>query len=99
MLFRQDNAVCHKSVAMMAKLYELNFELLPHPPYSLDLAPSNYWLFADLRRMLQGKRFSSNEETGAYFEAKNKLFNKKGIELLEKHWNPYITLDGDYADE
>ncbi|EFN85370.1 hypothetical protein EAI_14585, partial [Harpegnathos saltator] len=27
----------------------LNFELLPHPPYSPDLAPSDYWLFADLK--------------------------------------------------
>ena len=41
---------------------ELHFELLPQPPYTPDLAPSDYWLFADLKRMLQGKRFGSNEE-------------------------------------
>ena len=46
----------------MAKLHELHFELLLHPPYSPDLAPSNYWLFADLKKILQGKRFGSNEE-------------------------------------
>ena len=90
-LFNEDNALCHKSIAMMAKLYELHFELLPHPPYSQDLDLSDYWLFADLKRMLQGKRFGSNEEvilkTEAYFETKDKLFNKKGIKLLEKHWN------------
>ena len=44
-----------------------------HTPYSPELAPSNYWLFSDLKRMLQGKRFGSNEEvlseTEAYFEA------------------------------
>ena len=34
-----------------------------------------------------------------YFKAKDKSINKKGIELLEKHWNQYITLDGDYVDE
>ena len=32
MLFYQDNAMCHKSIAMMAKLHELPFELLLHPP-------------------------------------------------------------------
>ena len=57
----------------MANLHELHFELLPHTPYSQDLAPSNYWLFADLKRMLQGKRFGSIEEviseTEVYFEA------------------------------
>ena len=55
---------------------ELRFELLPHPPYSLDLAPS--WLFADMKKMLQGKKFGSNEkviaETEIYFESKDKSF-------------------------
>ena len=74
-LFHQDYAPCHKSITTMVKLHEL------HPPYSPDLAPSNYWLFADLKRMLQGKRFSSNEEViseiEVYFEAKDKSFHKK----------------------
>ena len=90
-LFCQDNALCHKSTATIAKLHEFHFDLLPHPPYSPDLAPNNYWLFADLKRMLQGKRFGSNEEviseTEAYFVTKDKSFYKKGIELLEKCWN------------
>ena len=67
-----DNAPCHKSIATMAKLHELHFKLLPHTPYSPDLAPSDYWLFGDLKRMLQGKKFGSDEvisETEAYFEA------------------------------
>ena len=72
----------------MAKLHELHFELLPYPPYSPDLVPSDYQLFADLKRILQGKRFSSNEEViseiESYFEAKDKSFNKKGIEFEAK---------------
>ena len=87
----------------MFKLNELSFELLPHPPYSPDLAPSDYWLFADLKKMLQGKRFSSNEEviaeTEAYFESKNDTFYKKGIGKLEKCCNECIMLEGNYVDE
>ena len=79
---------CLKLIAMMAKLHELHFELFPHPPYSPDLTPSDYRLFADHRRMLQGKKFGSNEEmvleTEAYYEAKDKSFYKKGLELLKK---------------
>ena len=101
-LFHQENAPCHKPIATMAKLHELHFELLLHPPYSPDLA-RDYWLFANLKRMLQGKRFGSNEEviskTEAYFDAKDKSFNKNGIELLEKRWNQCITLEGDYGHE
>ena len=87
----------------MAKWHELHFELLSHPPYSLDLAPRDYCLFADLKRMLQRKRFGSNEEViaeiKAYFEAKDKSFYKKGIEMSKKRWNKCITLEGDYVDK
>ena len=103
MLFHPDNASYHKSIATIAKLHEFHFELLPHQPYFQDMAPSDYWLFVDLKRMLQRKRFGSNEkvisETEAYFEVKDKSFYKKGIELLEKRWIQCITLEGDYVDE
>ena len=52
--------------------------------------------------MLQENRFRSNEvisEAEVYFEAKEKSFYKKGMELLGKHWNQCITLEGDYVDE
>ena len=60
----------------MAKLHEMHFEWFLHPPYSLDVASNDYYLFADLKRILQGKRFCSNKkvmaENEAYFEAKDK---------------------------
>ena len=87
----------------MIKLNELSFELLPHPSYSSDLASSDYWLFADLKKMHQGKRFGSNEkviaEIEAYFESKGESFFKKGIEKLEKRWNECITLEGNYVNK
>ena len=101
-LLHQDNAPCHKSLATMAKL-RLRFELLPPPPYSPDLAPSDYYLFADLKKMLQGKRVYFNEEviteTNAYFEAKDESIYKKGIEMLEKRWSNCVAFEGDYVDE
>ena len=93
----------YKLITTKEKLHKLHFELLPSPPYSPDLASNNHCLFAYLKRMLQGKRFDSNEEmiseTEAYFKAKDKSFYKEGIKLLEKHWNQCITLERDYVDE
>lgn len=87
-LFHQDNTPCHKSLKSMAKLHELDFELLPHPPYSRDLAPSDYYLFEDLKKKLQGSKFGSDQEviadTKAYFKEKHQSFYKTGIEQLEK---------------
>ena len=77
----------------MAKQHELHSELLPNTPYSPDQSSSNYWLFADHKRMLMGKWFHVNEEviseTDSCLEAKDKSFNKKGIELSEKRWKIY----------
>lgn len=101
-LFHQDNAPCHKSMQTMAKLYELGYELLPHPPYSPDLAPSDYFLFADLKRMLAGQKFKTNDEviaeTEAYFEDKPKEYYKSGIEKLEDRYNRCIALEGNYVE-
>ena len=76
-LFHKKNAPCHKSIA---KLHEIQFELLLHTHYSPDLVPSDNWLFADLKRMFDEKRFGSNEEvileTEMYFESKDKSYYK-----------------------
>ncbi|GFV92572.1 mariner transposase [Trichonephila clavipes] len=61
-LFHQDNVHAHKSVIVMAKINELKFELLPHAPYAQDLAPSEYFLFLNLKKWLSGQRFSIEEE-------------------------------------
>lgn len=101
-LFHQDNAPCHKSGKTMAKIYELGYELLPHPPYSPDLAPSDYFLFADLKRMLAGKKFKTDDEviaeTEAYFEDKPKEYYRSGIENLENCYNRCIALEGNYVE-
>ena len=71
--------------------------------FFFSVAASDYWLFADLKKMLQGKRFGSNEEliaeTETYFENKDESFYKKGIEKLDKSWNECITLEGNYVDQ
>ena len=81
MLFHQENAPGHKSIASMAKQHEFHFELILHPPYPSDLAPNKYWLFSDPKQIIKGKRFGSNEEaiseTEVYFEAKDKSGHKK----------------------
>jgi len=87
----------------MAKLDQLRFELVAHPPYSPDMAPSDYYLFPNLKRWLQGKRFTSNEEviakTEAYFEGLDVSYYRKGIEMLEIRYIKCITLEGNYVEE
>jgi len=102
-LFHQDNAPAHKSVVAMMKLCELHYEILPHPPYSPDLAPCDYYLFPNLKKWLGGKKFQSNEqvicETNAYFEDLDQSYFMEGIKKLEDRWTKCIRLKGDYVEK
>ena len=61
-LLHQDNARPHTAAATVKTVQQLGFELLQHPPYSPDLAPSDYHIFSPLKEALRGRRFTSNEE-------------------------------------
>ena len=44
------------------------YKLIPHPDYSPDLAPSDYFLFPNLKKDIHGRHFRSNEEVVAALE-------------------------------
>ena len=62
-IFHQDNARPHTSISLITrkKLLELGWEVMPHPPYSPDLASSHYHLFRSLQNHLNAKTFDSNK--------------------------------------
>jgi len=95
-LYHHDNA-SHTSLKAMTKLDQLRFELVVHPPYSPDLTLSDYYLFPNLKRWLQRKRFTSNEEviaeTEAYFEGLDVSYYRKSIEMLENRYIKCIALE------
>ncbi|XP_012063671.1 PREDICTED: histone-lysine N-methyltransferase SETMAR-like [Atta cephalotes] len=95
----QDNAPFHKSTVAMTKLHELGYELIPHPPYSPDLAPCDFFLFLNLKTWLGGKKFSSNEEVIEYFADFETAYFSDGIKKLETRWTKCIALDGDYVEK
>jgi len=67
-LFFHDNAPAHRAHATQKKLTYLGFQWLDHPPYSPDLAPSDYRLFPGLKKQLKGRHFSSDAEVIAAAE-------------------------------
>ncbi len=60
--FQHDNARPHVAKVVNAKLQELGWKLLPHPPYSPDLAPSDYHLFRSLSNDLRDRKFKEERD-------------------------------------
>jgi len=56
-LFLHDNAPAHWALANQKKLAYLGFQCLDHPPYSLDLALSDYLLFPGLKKTIERSPF------------------------------------------
>jgi len=60
-LFLHDNAPAHKALASQKKLAYLGLQCLHHPPYSPDMAPSDYHLFPGQKKIGKSPFFVRHE--------------------------------------
>ena len=97
-ILHHDNARPHAAKVTQEKIRELNWELLPHPPYSPDIAPSDYYLFRSLEHSIKNKTFQNVNEVEIhlheYFSSKPASFYKRGIEALPERWQRVVNNDG-----
>ena len=63
-LVYHDNAPAHAAL-----LTDNNMTVVPHPLYSPDLAPSDFFLFPKVKMELKGRRFQTLEEIEAELQA------------------------------
>jgi hypothetical protein len=81
-----------------AAVQELDWEILPHPPYSPDLAPSDYHLLRYLSNNVRGVSFNNDAELqnwlGDFFAANAADFFKRGIENLPERWEAVVNNGG-----
>ena len=98
--FQHDNAKPHVAKVVNAKLQELGWELLPHPPYSPDLAPSDYHLFRSLSNDLRDRKFIEEKDLKMYlkdfFDSKSHEFYSSGIHKLAMRWQEVVNSNGAY---
>lgn len=101
--FLQDNARPHTAALTRETLESLKWNVLPHPPYSPDLAPSDFHLFGPLKEFLGGQKFATDDEVEAavqsWLDNQPKTFFERGIMLLPKRWRKCVELRGDYVEK
>ena len=60
--------------------------VVPHPPYSPDLAPSDFFLFPKLKMKLKGRRFQTLEEIQAEPQAVLNTLRENDFQECLKNW-------------
>ena len=87
----------------MAAVERNGYELIPHPAYSPDLAPSDFFLLPNLKKDIRGLHFRSDEEivmaVEEWVNGKGPDFFSSGLMALEHRWSKCITLEGHYIEK
>jgi len=98
LLFQHDKP--HVARNVQNKLREFGWKLLLHPPYSPNIALSDFYLFRSLQHFLAGKKFNNMNKIKSalkkYFDNKPKKFYTNGIMSLPKKWEEIVEKEGDY---
>lgn len=97
-----DNAPSHRCSAVLTYLQDEGIELVPHPPYSPDLAPSDFWLFSKLKSQLRGQEFHSRQGLGGAVGMVLQGISSEEWSSFPKEWSRRLKLcienDGHYFE-
>ena len=98
-----DNARPHVAQVVKTYLETLKWDVLPHPPYSPDIAPSDYHLFRSMAHGLAEQHFHYYEEAknwvDSWIAAKDEQFFRRGIRMLPERWEKVVASDEQYFQE
>lgn len=101
--FLQDNAPVHKSAQTMQQILECGLQLLDHPPYSPDLAPSDFYLFKHLKKHLRGKSFKDKESLRSsvndFFSNQPEKFFQNAFDEMVNRWRKCLENNGSYIEK
>ena len=90
-----------RAAVAQAALQDYGFAELNHPPYSPDMAPTDFFLFANLKKDLRGRWFETEELKLAvqeWFDTHPESFYREGISKLYDHYSRVINSKGGYIE-
>lgn len=84
-------------------IQDLGWEVLPHSPYSSDLAPSDYHLSQLIPNFLRGVSFNNDVELKMWLDEflKSGLgdFHSQNIDKLVEYWLEVVNNEGEYITD
>jgi len=101
-LLHQENTPAHAALMTRRYLTDNNMTVVPLPPYSPDLAPSDFFLFPKLKMKLKGRRFQTldeiQEESQAVLNALRENDFQERFKNWQRRWDRCQASEGDYFE-
>jgi len=97
-----DNAPDHTLLLIRSYLAKHQTSVVPHPPYSPDLAPADFFLFPKLKTTLKGHRFLTVEKIKENAIRELCTITESAFQEVFQQWKKYwewcIASRGDYFE-
>jgi len=101
-MLHHDNALGHASLLIHSYLAKQRTSVVPHPPYSPDLAPADFFLFHKLKTTLKTRRFQTVEEIQENAIREHRAITEsafqEAFQQRKKSWERCIASRGDYFE-
>ncbi|KAG8195681.1 hypothetical protein JTE90_003825 [Oedothorax gibbosus] len=98
-----DNARPHVANRTKDLITSFKWETLDHPPYSPDLAPSDYHLFLHLKKHLGGQRLQDDDEVKTvvmqWLTSQAADFYEEGIQKPVQRYDKCLNIGGNYVEK
>jgi histone-lysine N-methyltransferase SETMAR len=102
-LLHHDNARPHVSAMTQQFLGQRGIQVVPHPPYSPDLAPADFCLFPEVKAAIAGSKFDCVQEVKCAWEGvTTPLYPSDFAEAFDKwvaRWQRCLEREGDCVEK
>jgi len=96
------NAPAHTALSVREFLATKQITVLEHPAYSLDLAPSDFFLFSKIKEILKGRHLDDTDDirsnTTAALKAIPQNQFQNCFERWTRRWHWCIASQGEYFE-
>ena len=102
-VMNHDNARPHTAAATQNLITTFGWEQFDRPPYSPDLAPSDFHLFLHLKSFLAGRRLHNDNEVKEVVTtcsaSQAASFYDEGIQKLVQRYDKCLNNGGHYVEK
>ncbi len=99
---QHDGAPTHRARMVQNFFNITGTQVLPHPGYSSDLAPSDYWLFSRVKRHIRGQRFDNVDHLRQLVDAVIGMITAAeyhhALHALPQRWRQCVNAQGHYFE-